>query len=218
LSAVAHIKEYKTGKFYRDEFRGDISWNGYEHNVLLRNEGMVPVEGEGKNKRKTLRFTDVAMALGADDVKDGRGMAIADFNNDGALDIVINNNPGDSGDVSRSRPSLLRNNIGSRRNWLAVELSGRESNRDGVGATVTIETGDTKQLRLVSAGSGFASQNSARLYFGLNTMTQVEALTVRWPSGRVERFERVGDKSITTRQLVRVTEGNGIQSLTLPTK
>jgi len=218
LSAVAHIKEYKTGKFYRDEFRGDISWNGYEHNVLLRNEGMVPVEGEGKNKRKTLRFTDVAMALGADDVKDGRGMAIADFNNDGALDIVINNNPGDSGDVSRSRPSLLRNNIGSRRNWLAVELSGRESNRDGVGATVKIETGDTKQLRLVSAGSGFASQNSARLYFGLNTMTQVEALTVRWPSGRVERFERVGDKSITTRQLVRVTEGNGIQSLTLPTK
>ena len=218
MSAVAHIKEYKTGKFYRDEFRGDISWNGYEHNVLLRNEGMVPVEGEGKNKRKTLRFTDVAMALGADDVKDGRGMAIADFNNDGALDIVINNNPGDSGDVSRSRPSLLRNNIGSRRNWLAVELSGRESNRDGVGATVKIETGDTKQLRLVSAGSGFASQNSARLYFGLNTMTQVEALTVRWPSGRVERFERVGDKSITTRQLVRVTEGNGIQSLTLPTK
>lgn len=210
MSAVAHIKEYKTGKFYQDKFRGDISWNGYEHNVLLRNEG--------KDASGTLRFTDIAMALGADDIKDGRGMAIADFDNDGALDIVINNNPGDNGDASRSRPSLLHNNIGSRRNWLAVEVEGTESNRDGVGAMVTIETGGNKQLRLVSAGSGFASQNSARLYFGLNDKTQIEALTVRWPSGRLERFPNDKGASIAARQLVRIREGNGIQLVKLPTK
>lgn len=208
MSAVAHIKEYKTGKFYQDEFRGDISWNGYEHNVLLRNEG--------KDANGTLRFTDIAMALGADDIKDGRGMAIADFDNDGALDIVINNNPGDSGDASRARPALLRNNIGSRRNWLAVELEGTKSNRDAAGATVTIETGGEKQLRLVSAGSGFASQNSERLYFGLNDKTRVEALTVRWPSGRVERFERIGDQPIEARHVIRITEGKRIEQLTLP--
>jgi hypothetical protein len=210
LSAVAHIKEYKTGKFYQDEFRGDISWNGYEHNVLLRNEG--------HDANGTPKFTDVAMATGADDVKDGRGMAIADFDNDGSLDIVINNNPGANGDVSRARPTLLHNNIGAKRNWLAVELEGTESNRDAVGAMVTIEAGGEKQLRLVSAGSGFASQNSARLYFGLNDKTQVDALTVRWPSGRVERFENNKGATITSRQLVRIREGNGIQLVRLPAK
>lgn len=208
MSAVAHIKEYKTGKFYQDQFRGDISWNGYEHNVLLRNEG--------QDRNGTLRFTDVAMALGADDIKDGRGMAIADFDNDGSLDIVINNNPGDNGDASRARASLLHNQIGSRRNWLAVELEGTASNRDGVGAMVTVEAGGDKQLRLVSAGSGFASQNSARLYFGLNDKKQIDALTVRWPSGRVERFENDKGAPIAARQLVRIREGNGIQLVTLP--
>jgi hypothetical protein len=210
LSAVAHIKEYKTGKFYRDEFRGDISWNGYEHNVLLRNEG--------QDTNGTPQFTDVAMATGADDIKDGRGMAIADFDNDGALDIVINNNPGDNGDASRARPTLLHNNIGSRRNWLAVELEGIRSNRDAVGALVTIETGREKQLRLVSAGSGFASQNSVRLYFGTNDKPQIDALTVRWPSGLVEHFEKIGGKAIATGQVVRIREGTGIQALSLPAK
>ncbi len=164
MSAVAHIKDYKTGKFYSDEFRGDISWNGYEHNVLMRNEG--------KDSNGTLQFTDIGMAVGADDIKDTRGMAVADFDNDGALDIITNTNPGDSGDATKARPALLHNNIGARRNWLAVELEGTKSNRDAVGAMVTIETGGEKQLRLLSAGSGFASQNSARLYFGLNDKTQ----------------------------------------------
>ena len=210
MSAVAHIKDYKTGKFYSDEFRGDISWNGYEHNVLLRNEGQ---SADG-----TLQFTDIAMATGADDIKDTRGMAYADFDNDGALDIITNTNPGDSGDAAKARPALLHNNIGAKRNWIAVELEGTQSNRDAVGAMVTIEAGGTKQLRLLSAGSGFASQNSARLYFGVDDTTQIDALTVRWPSGRVERFDRVGDKAILARQVIHVTEGNGIKALALPAK
>lgn len=210
MSAVAHIKDYKAGKFYQDEFRGDISWNGYEHKVLLRNEG--------KDANGTLQFTDIAMALGADDIKDVRGMAVADFDNDGALDIIMNSNPGDSGDASKARPALLRNNVGARRNWLAVELTGRESNRDAAGAMVTIETGGTKQLRLVSAGSGFASQNSERLYFGLNDRSTVDALTVRWPSGRVERFETAANLPIAAQHLIRITEGGQIEQLMLPAR
>jgi len=210
LSAVAHIKEYKTGKFFRDDFRGDISWNGYEHNVLLRNEG--------PDANGTLQFTDIAMAVGADDDKDGRGMATADFDNDGALDIVINNNPGDSGDLERARAVLLRNNVGQRRSWLAVELEGVESNRDAVGALVTIERNGQKQVRLVTAGSGFSSQHSARLYFGLNDQTQVDALTVRWPKGRLERFEKIAEHAIAARQLIRIKEGAGIEARGLPKK
>lgn len=210
MSAVAHIKDYKAGKFYQDEFRGDISWNGYEHKVLLRNEG--------KDANGTLQFTDIAMALGADDIKDVRGMAIADFDNDGALDIIMNSNPGDSGDATKARPALLRNNIGSKRNWLAVELIGTQSNRDAAGAMVTIETGGAKQLRLVSAGSGFASQNTARLYFGLNDKTRVDVLTVRWPNGRIETFKAIGDQPITVDRVVRITEGTGIEQTALPTK
>ena len=205
MSAVAHIKQYKTGAFYADEFRGDISWNGYEHNVLLRNDGP---DGQGN-----LRFTDIGMAVGADDEKDGRGMALADFDNDGDLDIVINNNPGDSGLEERARATLLRNNVGERRSWLAVELQGTKSNRDGVGAVVVIEAGGEKQMRYVTEGSGYASQNSARLYFGLGEKTQAETMTVRWPSGLVEKFE-----NIKAKQLVRITEGKEIEVTTLPAK
>src|SRR5712691_10889995 len=113
------------------------------------------MRNEGKDSNGTLKFTDIAMAVGADDIKDTRGMAVADFDNDGALDIVTNTNPGDSGDASKARPALLHNQIGAKRSWLAVELKGTQSNRDAVGAMVTVESGGTKQLRLVSAGSGF---------------------------------------------------------------
>jgi len=213
LSAVAHINQYKTGRFYSDAFRGDISWNGYEHKVLLRNEGPEPGKAQDRNQPPALRFTDVAMALGADDEKDGRGMAIADFDHDGALDIVINNQPGETGREELAHATLLRNNVGARRNWLAVELRGTKSNRDGVGAVVRIEAGGVKQMRHLTAGSGYASQNSGRLYFGLNDQPQVETLTVRWPSGLTEKFEQ-----IKAGQLVRLTEGQGVELLQLPAK
>lgn len=169
------------------------------------------LRNEGKGADGVLRFTDVAMAVGADDDKDGRGMAVADFDNDGALDVVINNNPGDSGIEERARATLLHNNVGRRRNWLAVELQGTKSNRDAVGAEVRIEAGGSKQMRHVTAGSGYASQNGARLYFGLDDKTRVEIMTVRWPSGLTEKFENV-----PAHHLVRITEGAGIQLLQLP--
>ena len=113
---------------------------------------------------------------------------------------------------------LLRNNVGQQRSWLAVELEGVESNRDAVGALVTIERNGRKQVRLVTAGSGFSSQHSARLYFGLNDQTQVDALTVRWPKGRVERFEKIAEHAIAARQLIRIKEGAGIEVRNLPKK
>ena len=175
--------------------------------MLLRNDGPA---SDG-----TLQFSDVAMATGADDIRDARGVATADFDNDGDLDIVINNNPGDSGRAELSRATLLRNNVGERRNWLAIELRGTESNRDAVGASVTLEVGNEKLMRLVSAGSGFASQQGARLYFGLGDKTEIDVLTVRWPNGRIEKFSKQGNQAIAARQFIRITEGKEIEVLEL---
>ena len=180
-----------------------MSWNGWEHNVLLRNEGPgddgIP------------RFTDVAMALGADDQRDARGISFLDFDNDGDLDIAVNHNPGDNDDIERRRAVLLRNDIGSTRAWLAVELTGTESNRDGVGATVTATSGDLAQMRLVTAGTSYASQHGMRLYFGLSEHSRVDELEVRWPSGLVETYT-----DLAANQLFRVVEGAGIERVSLP--
>ena len=201
MSAVAHIDQYKTGRFYSDEFRGDFSWNGFEHNVLLRNDG--------PGSKGELHFTDVAMAVGADDISDARGVATADFDNDGDLDIAINHNAGDHG--TRVEPVLLRNNVGSRRSWLAVELRGTKSNQDAVGALVRVTTNNGDQLRHVNIGSAYVSQQSTRLYFGLADAEQVQQPWVRWPSGLEERFDDIG-----ARQLVRGTEGESMETLPLP--
>ena len=199
MSAVAHISEYKTGRFYSDEYRGDMSWNGYEHNVLLRNDGCAPGAAP--------RFVDVAMALGADDVLDSRGVAFVDFDNDGDLDLAINHNPGDN-DRQTVPAALLRNDVGQRRHWLAVELVGTQGNRDAVGAVVYAQAGDLQQMRLREAGSGYASQHSGRLYFGLDDHLHVDALRVRWPNGSEESFHR-----LAADQLVRITEGEGLEEV-----
>lgn len=202
MSAVAHIAEYKKGTYFTEEFRGAMSWNGYENNVLLRNEG-IGADG-------VPRFTDVGMALGADDIRDGRAVAAADFDNDGDLDLAITPSPGDAG-VPGVPAALLRNELGQDHRWLAVELIGERSNRDGVGATIHVEVGGDTLMRLVSAGSGYASQASRRVYFGLGAAERVDRITVRWPSGQVDRFgEAAAD------QLVRITEGGEVRIGPLP--
>jgi hypothetical protein len=181
--------------------------------VLLRNEGFAP--------GGVPQFSDVGMAAGCDDARDGRGLAVADFDNDGALDLAVSNNPGDHG-CDTAPATLLRNNTGARRNWLAVELVGTTCNRDAIGAQVLAEIDPArlggrhhlaKQLRLVSAGCSYASQHSARQYFGLDDLDRVDRLTVRWPGGGEETFA-----DVRAGQLVRITQGKGIESGPLPGK
>lgn len=201
-SAVTQIQQYKSGKFYRDEFRGDLSWNGNEHNVHLRSKGF--------DKDCNLQFADVGMAMGADDIKDARGMAVADFDNDGDYDIVVNTNPGDCGKQSVP-PVLLRNEIGHKRNWLAVKLTGTDCNWDTIGAQVIARAvGDTCQvvemLRHVSAGGGYALQNSDRLYYGLGDYSEIESLTVVWPGGKKQSF-----RAVDVNQLLHIREGGEVE-------
>lgn len=136
-------------------------------------------------------FADVAMAVGADNIKDARSAAISDFDQDGDLDMIINHNPGIRENIA---PVFYRNDIGARKNWLAVELTGVTVNRDAAGSEVHLEFADgTKQMRHVKLGSGYASQSSRRLHFGLGDRDEIAKLTVVWkgPDGGSEVFENI---------------------------
>jgi enediyne biosynthesis protein E4 len=128
------------------------------------------------------RFADVTEQLG-DPVtvpKAGRGAAFADFDNDGDLDIVVNN----VNDV----PDLYRLDQVGERHWIGVKLSGVQSNRSAIGARVRLVTSDGAQLQEVRGGGSYYSQNDLRAYFGLGAARSVERLEVRWPNGREEHW------------------------------
>lgn len=126
-------------------------------------------------------FTEVAQAVGAVDTYDGRAVALADFLNRGALDVVV---------ASQRGPLLLyRNHVDPQRNWIAVELEGTQSNRSAVGAEVRLHWSGQQQLQVLTAASGFAAQNQRRLHFGLGQCDAVDRLEVRWPSGRTQVVE-----------------------------
>lgn len=155
------------------------------------------------------RFVDVAQALGADDVQDTRGVAFADLDSDGDVDIVLNHNPGDAGRPELGRARLLVNRIGSKRSWLEMELEGVSVNRDAVGTVVTVEASE-RQVRRVEAGSGYASQHSFRLHFGLGESETVDRLHVRWPDGSEQSFS-----GVEARRLLRLRQGGELESVEL---
>ncbi len=128
-----------------------------------------------------------------------RGLAIGDFDNDGAVDVLIA--------VNDAAPLLLRNRAARGRHWLGVGLVGRESNRDAIGARVTWQAGDLKRTRTRIAGGSYLSSHDPRLVLGLGTNPRIDWLEVQWPKpgGKVERFTEVPiDKYIT------IVEGRGI--------
>ena len=135
------------------------------------------------------RFADVAQMVGVTDRHDGRAVALADFGNRGALDVVVANQRG---------PLLLyRNQVAPDRQWIGFDLEGgcragttaaACSNRSAIGAQVEVFWAGRRQVQEVSGGSGFCSQNQRRLHFGLGTGAAVERAVIRWPSGKVQEL------------------------------
>ena len=112
----------------------------------------------------------------------GRGSAVADYDNDGDIDIAVSSSGG--------ALQLLRND-GKHGNWVGFSVVGRKSNRQGIGARLTLETDRGKQTREVRAGESYLSSSDPRVHFGLGASTAIRSLEVRWPSGIVQKVEGV---------------------------
>ena len=187
-NVVSKQDEYKTGAFFDPANFGSNSWHGWERNRHLRNMG------DGT-------FKEVGRAMNTDLLVNSRGTAVADFWNRGVMDLAVA--------ASTDRHALMRNDTGLGHNWLAVELQGAVgeledgTNRDAVGARVTLRAGGRLQVREVILGDGYGAQSALRLHFGLEEIERVDEMVVRWPrSGREQRFENFG-----ANRIVAVKEG-----------
>jgi tetratricopeptide (TPR) repeat protein len=160
----------------------------HQRNVFLRNDGHGG-------------FDEISGALGLDLDQDGRSFAVLDIDRDGDQDLVVM--------AARQAPQLrvFRNDLGGSNKALAVKLTGTQSNRDAIGARVTVETDRLRLTRIVTAGSGFLSQHSKELVIGLGASERLVKLTIDWPSGGSQVFT---DVPLRTR--VRIVEGSDLKA------
>jgi hypothetical protein len=145
------------------------------------------------------RFRDVS-AVAGEAIRSanlGRGCAFGDFDNDGDVDVLVNNLDGP--------PTLLRNDGGSRNNWIMIKCIGTQSNRSGIGARVKVIVGSHPQIDEVMSGSSYYSQSDLRLHFGLGRAERADLVEVAWPSGVKETF-----KDVPANHLLVIQEAKGI--------
>ena len=144
------------------------SLSGYQQKKVWLNDGA------GK-------FVNVAQAVGASDVFDGRSVVMVDLWNRGVLDVVVANQRG---------PLLIyKNNVTPDNKWIDFDLEGGASNRSAIGAQVRLFWDGRQQVQQVSGGGGFCAQNQRRLHFGLGKNPQIEKAEIRWPSGKIETIQ-----------------------------
>ncbi|HWY55508.1 MAG TPA: FG-GAP-like repeat-containing protein [Terriglobales bacterium] len=151
-----------------ESIRSDGTWSGFERNVFYAN-----------NRDGT--FSDVSGVVGLDFLEDGRAFALSDFDHDGRLEVFLKNRNG-------PQLRLLKNVTQKLPPSIAFHLRGVKSSRDAIGAAVTVETESGRQTRMLQAGSGFLSQHSKDVFFGLGEATGPVRASIRWPSGLVQEL------------------------------
>lgn len=148
------------------------------------------------NGDKTFSDISAQAGPGITAVRAGRGLAVGDLWNDGRISAVISN--------MNALPSLLVNQVRSSNHWIGLKTVGTKSNRDGIGARVTLKVGARLLVNEIRSGSSFDSNSDMRIHFGLAAATKIDWIQVRWPSGLTERFENIAVDTIHT-----LKEGSG---------
>jgi hypothetical protein len=145
------------------------------------------------------RFSNVTASMGADFNRPvvARGAAYADYDRDGDLDLLITTNDGPA--------YLYRNDGGNQNHWLSIRTVGTKSNRDGIGAKITIESKSGKQWQTVHSGSSYCSQSDLALTFGLGPDVSVASIEVEWPSGTRQKLS-----SVSANQFLTIDEARGL--------
>jgi enediyne biosynthesis protein E4 len=170
------------------------------HGEISYKEPLLMFRNLGKGQ-----FEKVSDSLGPDFTKPiaGRGLATADYDNDGDLDIATNNRG--------EAPSILRNDGGNANHWLEILLIGTKSNRDGIGASLKLTAQGVTHVEQSKGGMGYMSASDPRIAFGLGKRTKIEMLEITWPSGQVDKLTKVPIDKI-----IAVKEGVGIVPRAFP--
>jgi hypothetical protein len=133
-----------------------------------------------------------------------RGAAFGDIDNDGDLDVIVNNLDG--------APAVLRNDGGNANNFLVIDLVGTKGNRSAYGAKVKVTAGDLVQVDERRGGGSYLSQNDRRLHFGLEKRDTVDRIDIRWPDGTTQAVTNVGANRFIT-----IKEGEAPGAMTVQT-
>ncbi|HEY1270463.1 MAG TPA: CRTAC1 family protein [Terriglobales bacterium] len=150
-------------------------------------------------------FRDVSEQAGPalSQLQASRGAAFGDLDNDGDIDVVVENLDGGA--------MVLRNDQGNQRHWVTLQLTGGKSNRSAIGAFVKITAAGIAQVDEVRSGGSYLSQSDLRLHFGLGSSSRVEKVEIRWPSGRTEAIQ-----NLSADRFYAIKEGEGIISSAPP--
>ena len=178
--------------------------NGHlQENIALFSDSTYPQSDLlFRNTRRqdgTYHFTDASIEVGLAQLpkKVSRGAAFGDYDNDGDIDIFLNN--------SNQPATLLRNEGGNSNHWLTIQPIGTESNASGIGTRIVLKAGDLSLLKEVRSGASYLSQSDLRVHFGLGQNSEVDTVEIYWQSGHIERFS-----NLKSNQILRIKEGHGI--------
>ncbi len=155
----------------------DISWNGYEHKVLMMNRG-----GE--------EFVNVAFLLGVSFEYDGRGVVADDLDADGRVDLLVVEFKTEGLDRNRYTLHVYQNVLDQSGHWVGIRLRDHPNGYSPIGATVTVKSAKGLHTTKVVTGDSFSTQHSSTVHFGLGEETAVESIEVRWRNGTVNRLQQ----------------------------